>query len=163
MSRNNCLSKDRKGGKAKALPIRIYDTSERVSPGFVRTELPSHKLPKKSLSPLQVWCEVVWCCAGCRSKAVQWPWCSAGKAVICFLAVARMRSGGLELHNSDTGGQLYPDHCTLLLLSPSAVTLPPPPPRPSWAAATHDCATQAAVLGICCGRVVVKCCCEVLL
>ena len=62
---------------------------------------------------------VVWCCAGCRSKAVQWPWCSAGKAVICFLAVARMRSGGLELHNSDTGGQLYPDHCTLLLLSPS--------------------------------------------
>ena len=86
---------------------------------------------------------------------MQWPWCSAGKAVICFLAVARMRSGALELHKSDTGGQLYPDHCTLLLLSPST-------PAPSWAAATHDCATQAAVLGICCGRVA-KCCCEVLL
>ena len=57
---------------------------------------------------------------------MQWPWCSAGKAVICFLAVARMRSGGLELHNSDTGGQLYPDHCTPLLLSLRSYTASTP-------------------------------------
>ena len=90
---------------------------------------------------------------------MQWPWCSAGKAVICFLAVARMRSGGLELHNSDTGPALsYPDHCTLCSLPPQSQFLHPPP-RPSW----PDCARQAPVLGFCCGRVVVKCCCEVLL
>ena len=96
---------------------------------------------------------------GARSKAVQWPWCSAGKAVICFLAVARMRSGALELHNSDTGPALsYPDHCTLCSLPPQSQFLHPPP-RPSW----PDCARQAPVLGFCCGRVVAKCCCEVLL
>ena len=92
---------------------------------------------------------------GARSKAVQWPWCSAGKAVICFLAVARMRSGALELHNSDTGPALsYPDHCTLLL-SPSAVTVPPPPAQAQLARLCKTGSSPRILLW--------PCCCEVLL
>ena len=100
LSRNNCLSKDRKGGKAKALPIRIYDTSERVSPGFVRTELPSHKLPKKSLSPLQVWRDggVVLCWVQEQGSAVALVQCRQG----CHLfsgrgAHAQWRPGATQL------------------------------------------------------------------
>ena len=160
LSRNNCLSKDRKGGKAKVLLIRIYDTSERGSPGFVGTELPSHKLPKKSLFPLQVWRDggVVLCwvlgarqCSGpgavqARLSSVFWPWHACAVAPWSYTTLTLV--------------QLYP-----ILITAPCCSLPPqsqflhPPPRPSW----PDCARQAPVLGFCCGRVVVKSCCEVLL
>ena len=96
---------------------------------------------------------------------MQWPWCSAGKAVICFLAVARMRSGALELHNSDTGPALsYPDHCTLLL-SPSAVTVPPPPAQAQLARLCKTGSSPRILLWPCCCEVllrsvVAKCCCD---
>ena len=76
-----------------------------------------------------------------RLSSVFWPWHACAVAPWSYTTLTLV--------------QLYPDHCTLCSLPPQSQFLHPPP-RPSW----PDCARQAAVLGFCCGRVVVKCCCD---
>ena len=161
LSRNNCLSKDRKGGKVKSFLIRIYDTLERGSPGFVGTELPSHKLPKKSLFPLQVWrdgggvlCWVLGArqCSGpgavqARLSSVFWPWHACAVAAWSYTTLTLV--------------QLYPilitAPCALSLRSHSSST---PRPGPAGQIVQDRLQSSDFVVAVLLRSVVVKCCCD---